>query len=78
MNQQETLEMHLMGHAKQLIVVIEGGKKVEKEEPKFTLRRLVSTTRRFFAKVIEGSDSRFSFVRIKFGFSADYSSRNVM
>ena len=41
MNQQEILEMHLMGHGKQLIVVVEEGKKAEKEEPRFTLKHLV-------------------------------------
>lgn len=41
MNKQEILEMHLMGHAKQLIVVVEGGKKVEREDLRFTLKYLV-------------------------------------
>lgn len=37
-----------MGHGKQLIVVVEGGRKVDKEETRFTLKYLVEITRRVF------------------------------
>lgn len=43
-----------MQRGKQLIVVVEGGRKVEKEETRFTLKHLVEITRGCFAGSYKG------------------------